>query len=270
MSSINPFQINKTPCQSNQSSSSSSSSAMPQSCPPNEQEGKSKMNRPRPICLPELLTRNSRQELVRSDNSNSLEGISRNIKHILKLLQELKDSKQEDSSYTTKRLSSILNFLEDILSPRSPKPQLYEENQKLRRELSASLTARKSLEKMFSGLGREKEMIATELARKVQELIFMEELVNDLRADNNKLSEKVKEWCKVGGSGGGMEVEELKEKNRELSEKLLKALDRYKTGKRMLREAREENERVRVELEGVVETMKRISERRGEVVEGEM
>ncbi|KAI0498701.1 hypothetical protein KFK09_019591 [Dendrobium nobile] len=243
---------------------------MPQSCSLNEQKGKSKVNRPRPVSLPELLTRNSKEELVQSDDSNSLEGISRNIKQIIELLQELKDSKQEDNNYTTNRLARILSILEDILSPRSSKQELYEENQKLRRELSASLTARKSLEKMFSNLGREKEMIANELARKVQELSWMEEHVNDLTAHNNKLSEKVKEWCKVGGSGGGMEVEELKEKNRELSEKLLKALDRYKTGKRRLREAREENERVREELEGVVEMINMIMERRGEVVEGEM
>ncbi|KAI0498699.1 hypothetical protein KFK09_019589 [Dendrobium nobile] len=77
---------------------------------------------------------------------------------------------------------------------------------------------------MFSSLGCEKEMIAIGLAHNVQELIYMEELVNDLRTDNNKLPEKVKEWCKVGDSGGAMELEELKEKIMELSKKLLKTL----------------------------------------------
>lgn len=67
-----------------------------------------------------------------------------------------------------------------------------EEAQRLRRELAATMAARKSLERMFTSLGKEKEMIAAELARKVQELDDAEEAVGDLRSQNERLLDKVK------------------------------------------------------------------------------
>ncbi|XP_020595286.1 uncharacterized protein LOC110035392 [Phalaenopsis equestris] len=314
MASMNPFQSNKTPFfQGNQSSSSSSSStAMARSCPQNEEKGKSKMNSPGPISLPDhLLKQKSKMEWTQSGDGINLEGVITNIKQILEILEALKEfSKVEDnpksSTNTTKIQQNlhvrspylinflyVLNMLDDIrsrikhflhrcghdrthsngLSPRSPKPRPFttsaDENQKLRCELSASLTARRSLERMFSSLGQEKEMIATELARKVQEVHDMEELVSDLRAYNNKLTEKLNDWRQAGIDGGLME---MKERNRELSEKFLKVLDECKMAKRRLREVKEENERVREEVEVLLERMKivRGRGRRGVVEEEEM
>lgn len=76
--------------------------------------------------------------------------------------------------------------------PPMPPQDPAEEAQRLRRELSATMAARKSLERMFTSLGKEKEMIAAELARKVQELDDAEEAVGDLRSQNERLLDKVK------------------------------------------------------------------------------
>lgn len=76
--------------------------------------------------------------------------------------------------------------------PPMPPQDPAEEAQRLRRELSATMVARKSLERMFTSLGKEKEMIAAELARKVQELDDAEEAVGDLRSQNERLLDKVK------------------------------------------------------------------------------
>lgn len=74
---------------------------------------------------------------------------------------------------------------------KKPDELVIDEKEKLRKELNASLAARKSLEVVCSSLGKEKEIIASELARKVQEMNDMEELINDLKVQNEKLSAKV-------------------------------------------------------------------------------
>nr|DAD25072.1 TPA_asm: hypothetical protein HUJ06_026536 [Nelumbo nucifera] len=65
--------------------------------------------------------------------------------------------------------------------------KLYSETPKL----SASMAAQKSLERMFSGLGKEKEIEAGELTRKVHELKDTKEFLNDDKAHNNMLLAKV-------------------------------------------------------------------------------
>lgn len=67
-----------------------------------------------------------------------------------------------------------------------------DENEKLRRELSSSLVARKGIEIVCSSLGKEKEIMAAELSRKVLELSGMEELITDLKAQNETLLKKVR------------------------------------------------------------------------------
>ncbi|PKA66031.1 hypothetical protein AXF42_Ash010440 [Apostasia shenzhenica] len=246
-----------------------------------------------------------------------LEGssVAANVKLILKLLQEHSEPSREDDGRKTLRLAGMLTIIDDVrsriercskrsasggcntdlrrnpssttagsLSPRfqrlTPEQQVVsDETQKHRRELSASMAARKSLENMFSSLGREKEMIAGELARKVQELNYMEELVSDLKEQNEMLSEKVRACVtehRKGGNGGigSEDVKALQERNRELSEQLLRSLEGYKTAKRRMKEAQQEIAGFRKEAAVVAaaaeESLRRVGDRGGEAAEMEM
>lgn len=89
--------------------------------------------------------------------------------------------------------------------------------------------------------------------------------MSDLRVDNCKLAEKLKAWLN-GGKGGRIELE-MKEKNKELSEKVLKVLDGYNMVKRRLREEKEENLRMKEEVEIVLERMRMVREGEWEMVE---
>ncbi|XP_078428793.1 myosin heavy chain-like protein [Wolffia australiana] len=131
-----------------------------------------------------------------------------------------------------------------------------DENQRLTKELAAYMAAKKSLERMFSRLGVEKEIMAGELEKKEQGLREMEELLNDVKAQNESLRAKVK-LCvaehgkkavntshKKSGQGGEEEEKSLVERNKGLSEQLLKALDGYRSLKRRVRQLQEEKEDV--------------------------
>lgn len=140
---------------------------------------------------------------------------------------------------------------------RRPPETATEENQRLRKELSASLTARKSLEKMFSSLGKEKEIMAGELARKAQELHDIEEHLNDLKAQNEMLLEKVKlcatehkeKKSRGGGDAAAAACEQsLLDRNKTLSEQLLRALDGYRALKRKVKDLQEEKAEVQEKL----------------------
>nr|CAD1819628.1 unnamed protein product [Ananas comosus var. bracteatus] len=117
--------------------------------------------------------------------------------------------------------------------PPMPPQDPAEEAQRLRRELSATMAARKSLERM-----------------KVQELDDAEEAVGDLRSQNERLLDKVKvcvaEHKAVAKSVGGdaQRHETLLERNTALSEQLLRTLDSYRAMKSKLKEAQEENTRM--------------------------
>ncbi|KAK8954599.1 hypothetical protein KSP39_PZI002914 [Platanthera zijinensis] len=239
---------------------------------PNSSKGK---NISRPVSLPELL--------AHADDSATLEGVTEKVELIFKLLKKHNATGKEDGGRMPRSLAEILGILDDVRSrielcsqlsgrrnaelrrcktdilrgnaPTSPTSICYpaEENQKLRRELAASMAARKSLESMFAGLGREKEMIAGELACKVQELRCAEEVAADLCAENKMLSDKVRacaaehRWCGGDGSGAGREeavVREMQGRNRELEEQLLGSLERYKKAKKGLKEAEKETARV--------------------------
>ncbi|KAJ0963206.1 hypothetical protein J5N97_028328 [Dioscorea zingiberensis] len=97
---------------------------------------------------------------------------------------------------------------------------------------------------MFSSLSREKQMIAAELTRKVHELGEMEELVNDLKEHNVTLSEKVKAFAAASAEKEQasdecechVSVVELQQRNKELSEQLVKSLDRYRSMKRRVKD----------------------------------
>jgi len=141
--------------------------------------------------------------------------------------------------------------------PRDKKSQdpAAEEKERLRKELNASLAARKSLEILCASLGKEKEIMASELSRKVQETTGMEELISDLKAQNEKLMAKlqtcVEEHREKGIRGETQGTAGLHERNKALSEQLLKSLDGYRSLKRKFKDAKEENAGILATLEEV-------------------
>ncbi|XP_077221518.1 uncharacterized protein LOC143855182 [Tasmannia lanceolata] len=222
--------------------------------------------------------------LSSNHDDTPFDGVAVNVKLLLKLIQDHNEaSTKDDDGRKAQRMAGMISIIEDVKTriekshrpgkvelwhycnskikqsqiTREKKPQepIQGENQKLRKELSATLTAQKSLEKMFSSLGKEKEIIAAELARKVQELNGMEEHLNDLKAQNEMLSDKVKNCAaehkkKKGGDtpAGNAGVQE---RNRTLSDQLLKSLEGYRSLKRKLKDAQEENVGIRMTVEEI-------------------
>ncbi|KAI3680975.1 hypothetical protein L6452_35755 [Arctium lappa] len=209
----------------------------------------------------------------------ALEGVAANVKLLLKLIQDHKNAckTQSNDGRRMLRVAGMMTILEMVrtriqncqsfgtkksellkVSPaqspkdkRSYEPITIDEKEKLRRELSASLAARKSLEIMCSGLGKEKEIMMGELAKKAHELAEMEEHINDLKAQNETLLEKVQECAEVHKdevkeTQGNME---LQERNKSLSNQLLKSLDGYRSMKRKLRDVHEENMAMQATME---------------------
>lgn len=106
---------------------------------------------------------------------------------------------------------------------------------------------------MCSSLGKEKEIMAAELARKVHELSGMEELVSDLKAQNENLLGKVQEYAlehkEKKTCFGGDNNAALEKRNKELTEKLLRSLEGYKSKSRKLKEALEEKATIHATME---------------------
>jgi len=202
-------------------------------------------------------------------------GIASNIKLLLKLIQDHSEaSTKENDDRKVQRVAGMIKIIDDAksriekckssgkkelrrcntdLRPNAPRVNkksnepITDEKERLRKELNASLAARKSLEIMCSSLGKEKEIMASELSKKVQELCGMEELISDLKAQNEMLLRKVQtcveehieKKCNRGEVAQGNAG--LHERNRALSEQLLKSLDGYRSLKRKFKEAKEEN-----------------------------
>jgi len=202
-------------------------------------------------------------------------GIASNIKLLLKLIQDHSEaSTKEHDDRKVQRVAGMIKIIDDAksriekcqssgkkelrrcntdLRPNAPRVNkksnepITDEKERLRKELNASLAARKSLEIMCSSLGKEKEIMASELSKKVQELCGMEELISDLKAQNEMLLRKVQtcveehieKKCNRGEVAQGNAG--LHERNRALSEQLLKSLDGYRSLKRKFKEAKEEN-----------------------------
>ncbi|KFK30948.1 hypothetical protein AALP_AA6G048400 [Arabis alpina] len=244
------------------------------------------MSRLRAFSSPDLvpsgsgsITSPTRTTEHQSQEDSGLEGISTNVKLLLKLVQDHNEatSKHRDE-WKAQRVTTMMTILDDLktriqkaqqqsssgkkelrrcntdLRPRqdpnknSVKPPLNDPDDKLRRELSATMAARKSLQMMCSSLGKEKEIMAMELSRKAHELIEMEELVSDLKAQNEKLLKKVQN-CAVEHNKEkkgdcdcqGDDDRSLQERNKELSEQLLKSIDGYRSLKRRYKDVQEEN-----------------------------
>ncbi|KAL0305450.1 UNVERIFIED_CONTAM: hypothetical protein Sradi_5962300 [Sesamum radiatum] len=125
-------------------------------------------------------------------DDSALEGVAAHVKLLLKLIKDHKDAcdnkEKKNDARRMLRVATMMTILDTIRS-RIQKCQSFggkryagdDEKDKLRRELGASLAARKSLEIMCSSLGKEKEIMAAELLKKVHELNEMEELINDLK-----------------------------------------------------------------------------------------
>ncbi|KAL6991593.1 hypothetical protein U1Q18_009705, partial [Sarracenia purpurea var. burkii] len=172
---------------------------------------------------------------------------------MLTVLDNVRSRIQKSQSSSKKREAELRRCNTDLLRgspsnvPRDKRTaDPVDEKEKLRRDLSASSAARKSLEAMCSSLGKEKEIMAAELARKAQELSGMEELVEDLRAQNETLLAKVQECAaehreRKPSGGGGEGSAALQERNKALSEQLLRSIDAYRSVKRRLKEAVESN-----------------------------
>ncbi|KAF8034122.1 hypothetical protein BT93_C0409 [Corymbia citriodora subsp. variegata] len=128
-----------------------------------------------------------------------------------------------------------------------------DEKEKLRKALNASLTAQKSLEMMCSSLGKEKEIMEAELTRRVHELNEMEEHLNDFKAQNEKLLAKVQACAaehKERKHGGEARKDvTLQERNKELTEQLLKSLEGYRSLKRKFKDSQEENRQLTTTME---------------------
>lgn len=231
-----------------------------------------------------------------------LEGIATNVKLLLKLIQDHQEASNKGTldDRKTQRFAGMMTILDDvrmrlqkcqfsgkkglaelrrcstdlkatISNPPSPRDHsskkinetlVLDEKEKLRKDLNASYAAQKRLGVMCASLGKEKEIIARELTRKVQELNEMEELVNDLKAQNEKLSTKVQacvaEHKEVKKSSqGSSEVHQaaLQQRNRELSEQLVKSLEGYKSLKRKLKEAQDARQGMQVALDGIGEAI---------------
>lgn len=154
----------------------------------------------------------------------------------------------------------------DRAKPLDPAANDTPDVQKLRRELFSSFNARRNLERMCASLSREKEFIAAELALKVRELGEAEELVEDLRRQNAALLEKLKA-CAPGENRDGGDGEArthnsaLQERNKALTEQLLRSVDTGRVMKRRLAEVQEENGRVAEVTVALARLVSRIREK---------
>ncbi|GMH01449.1 hypothetical protein Nepgr_003288 [Nepenthes gracilis] len=219
-------------------------------------------------------------------NDSSLEGVATNVKLLLKLIQDHQEACDKgNDDRKAQRVAGIISILDNVKArmqktlqkkpelrrcytemkakpvvprDREEEPQLVDdEKERLRRELHNGFAAQKQLGVMLSTLGKEKEIIARELARKVQELNEMEELVNGLRAQNEKLSAKVKAWAaekqKKTGQGEARLNSALQEQNKCMSEQLFKSLESLKALKRKLNEVQDENAAMKAERKELTE-----------------
>ncbi|XP_068655910.1 uncharacterized protein [Aristolochia californica] len=218
-----------------------------------------------------------------ANHDSFLEGLSANVKLLLKLIQEHNEAcRRDESTRISQRIAGMISIIDNIRSrieksippgrkdavlrrcntelrrnpltkDKKPSEPVNDDSQALRRELSTSHESRKSLERMFSSLGKEKEIMAAELARKVQQISCMEQDIGDLKAQNKKLLQMV-QHCAAEHKEQKNEVREssgnqaLQERNKTLSEQLLKLLDGYRSLKKKQKEVQEENVKLRANM----------------------
>ncbi|XVF68361.1 hypothetical protein PTKIN_Ptkin10aG0199100 [Pterospermum kingtungense] len=228
----------------------------------------------------------SHGETPASPRDITFKGIAANVKLLLKLIHEQSQASNGDNDDRKKqRIAGMITILDDVKTRiqkySTPpgktlkefrrcntelRPQRFsadfviDEKEVLRRELHASSSSRKSLEAIYRSLRKEKKIMSSELARKVHELNETEELINDLKAQNQTLLAKVRACVQEHKNNKYSGVEEthqegvnnilaLKELNKELSEQHLKCLDQYKSLKRKYKAAKEENIGIQTTME---------------------
>ena len=204
-------------------------------------------------------------------DDSALEGVAANIKLILKLIQDHKDacSKGKNDGRRMLRVATMMTILDNVrtriqkcqsfgnkkseaalrrcntdLRPNHPPKDkkveaVVDEKEKLKRELAACMAAKKSLEMMCSSLGKEKEIMAKELSKKVYALNEMEDVVNDLKEQNQELVRRLHK--REEGQSDGAEVEAMQERIKNLTELLLRSNDGCRVMKKKLEEAEEES-----------------------------
>ncbi|CAI0545465.1 unnamed protein product [Linum tenue] len=222
----------------------------------------------------------------------SLEGIAANVKLLLKVIRDHNEaSAREFDDRKTQRVAGMITILDDIkarlersqsnskkrvaqlrrcntdLRPnrggggaagtaekKAPETAaMTDDKEKLKKQLSSCKAARKSLEMLCSSLGKEKEIMVSQLARRVSELSEMEELVNLLKAQNETLTSKLQASggltgeCQAGNNDSSNAV--LLDRNEQLSDQLLKSLDSYRALKRKYKGAKEECSALRAAVE---------------------
>lgn len=255
------------------------------------------MNRSRLCPNPGTTNTNPPNNNSSSEDPNRLEGygLATNVKLLLKLIQENNEASARDQDdRKPQRMAGMITILDDVrtriqrsqsmtgrrsmaelrrcntdLRParvaqdrkQLREPPVADEKERLRRELTSSLVAKKSLEALCSSLGKEKEIMASELSKKVRQLGESEELIEDLKAQNKTLLGKVQTCAaehKEGKSGGGGAEEQgnaahaaLTERNNVLSQQLLKSLEGYRSLKRKYQNVRDENERIQETIEEI-------------------
>ncbi|XP_016449302.2 uncharacterized protein LOC107774318 [Nicotiana tabacum] len=227
-----------------------------------------------------------------SYDDSALEGVAANFKLLLKLIQDHKDACNKSSTDGLRmlRVATMMTILDNVrtriqkcqsfgdkrslesklrrcytnikLTSNVPKDKkqhepMMDEKERLKSQLNGSLVARKSLEVMCSSLGKEKEIMAAELSKNVHELNEMEDLINELREQNECLVERLHGCCieqkdrNYNRNGGKQGNVALQDRNKALSEQLLRSLDGFQSMKRKWKNAYEDNTAIRSTLEEI-------------------
>lgn len=190
---------------------------------------------------------------------------------MLTILEDVKIRLQKAQPPVTKRQAELRRCNTDLKINPPPKNSrktnetlILDEKEKLRRDLNISFAAQKRLGVMCATIGREKEIIARELTRKVQEVNELEEHVNDLIAQNEKLTGKIQAYVaekkeikrRNADTEYSLRYAASKERNKELSEQLQKSLEGYKLFKRKHIEVQEERDAIQAAMVEVREDVK--------------
>ncbi|KAF7842919.1 intracellular protein transport protein USO1-like [Senna tora] len=254
------------------------------------------MSQARAVSAPELSpsspSSTSIAQYSGEENISGFEGVATNVKLLLKLIQDHNGGITKDNlERKHHRVAGMISIIDEVknriqkiqtnskrraelrrcntdVKPNIPSPRekkspelVTDEKDRLRRELQSSMMARQSIQALCSSLGKEKQIMAAELARKAQELTEMEEYISDLKDQNQMLMEKLQACSsehreKSGEVETETEVETesnmmLQQRNKELSEQLLKSIDGYRYLRRKFQAAQEEN----MEIHTVMEEM---------------
>lgn len=182
---------------------------------------------------------------------------------MIAILDDVKTRIQKYSTPVRKSLKEFRRCNTDLRPQRCSAADVVviDEKDKLRRELHASTSARKSLEAICCSLGKEKKIMSLELTRKVHQFNEMKELINDLKAQNQTLLTKVRACVHDhnfdnnnyhhGGCGGMINIPALQDQNKALPDQLFKSLDRYRSLKRKYKDAKKENVGIQTTMEDI-------------------